>query len=137
MRALRAQATESYYAVATLDMLSRSTCPQYLQWAETQFVEEKERAQRFLESATEGKLIRVLDKELVIKHASTLMSMPNSDVASMMRDGRTQDLHRLFSLLARAPGCLEQLAKVVGACIGQEGELIVSRQVQDQGKWQQ
>ena len=87
------KATEDFFVVASVDKLSKSTTPQYLLWAETQFIEESDRCKKFLDPTAEQKVMLVLDRELIQKHSSTLLTMPNSDLASMMREDKVFAKH--------------------------------------------
>ena len=60
---------------------------------------ECERIEECLDLSTKGKLVHILQAELIATHSERLLSSP--DLPSLLTETRSEDLRRLFDLLKR------------------------------------
>ena len=67
--------TRDHYADASLEALSRCTCPEYLELVERRLFEEQQRVRTYLNASTGPKLLDVLQKLLIEDKAKTLLSV--------------------------------------------------------------
>lgn len=118
--------TQQFYRHESLDIISRSTCPDYLRKAETRIREERMRAQQYLYESTEHKLMRIVERELVEVHAKTIVDMPGSGCVPMFRDDKLADLSRLYKLFSRVPKTLDEVRLSLGTYIKETGLELVS-----------
>lgn len=102
-------ATRTFYREESLLFISQNTCPDYVRKVEGRLSEEAKRVVNYLSKTTEAKLKKIVESELIMAHAHTLVDMEYSGCESMFRDKRMQDLAGLFKLFSRVPTCLESI----------------------------
>jgi len=96
--------------------------------AEARLQEEQQRVAHYLSSSTEQKLKRVVEHELIQRHASALVEMENSGCASMFNDGKVDDLKRMYRLFSRVPETLQLLCTALSKHIKARGSQLVRDQ---------
>jgi len=122
------KATEDFYRHESQDFISQNTCPDYMRKAEARLQEEQQRVAHYLSSSTEQKLKRVVEHELIQRHASALVEMENSGCASMFNDGKVDDLKRMYRLFSRVPETLQLLCTALSKHIKARGSQLVRDQ---------
>jgi cullin 3 len=106
-------ATTDFYRHESLSFLAANTCPDYLAKAEARLAEEHARGRHYLHPSTELKLKRIVETELVSRHAKHVVEMESSGCAAMLRAGRVGDLQKMYKLLARVPATVDILRSAV------------------------
>jgi cullin 3 len=107
------EATVDFYRHESLNFLAHNTCPDYLAKAEARLADEHARARHYLNPSTEPKLKRIVETELVSRHARTVVEMESSGCVAMLKAGRTSDLHKMYKLFTRVPATLDILRSTV------------------------
>ncbi len=120
--------SKQFYMVESLEFLSKNTCPDYLRKTEARLQEEAARLVNYLSFATETKLIRAVEGELIATHAKTIVDMDGSGMVPMMRDDKLDDLRRMYALFSRVPPCLDLLRDGMAKYLMQCGQDIIDGQ---------
>jgi cullin 3 len=124
--------TEHFYQQESLDYLTRNSCAEYLQKVEQRLSEESDRLHNYIGSITEGKLRRILDQELLVRHAQTLLDMESSGLTAMLHEDRIEELKRMYTLFSRVTSCIDLMREHFGRDVVRSGLNILSSQ--DTGK---
>ena len=122
------EATENFYRQESQEYILQNTCPDYMRKAEARLQEEQQRVAHYLSSSTEQKLKRVVEHELIQRHASTLVEMENSGCTSMFNDGKVDDLKRMYRLFNRVPETLQLLCTALSNHVKARGSQLVRDQ---------
>lgn len=80
--------------------------------AEEYLTKEEERVDRYLVSQTKKKLLARAEEQLLSKHRKGIMEKENSGCAVLLRDGRTEDLLRMFRLFQRISDGLQPMSEI-------------------------
>ena len=96
--------TVAYLQAESLHQLSIINIGQYLQWVEHCIAKELNRVTLCLDNSSENKVREVCEKELLITHVHTIMSHTDSYLVSIFKNDKYDELHRMYTLLARVPG---------------------------------
>jgi cullin 3 len=107
---------------------AQNSCSDYLKKAETRLAEEATRVVQYLLRPTEGKVRGIVEAELLSVHAKTLVEMENSGCVCMMRDGKLEDLSRMYNLFMRVPVTVDIIRDCMGAYVRQLGISLVTEQ---------
>jgi cullin 1 len=94
------EATRQYYAGKREDWINDST-PDYLIKAETALTEEKTRVNAYLNSASEPKVLRVVEEELLETVETILLEKESSGCRALLQNDKSEDLQRMFRLFSR------------------------------------
>jgi cullin 3 len=122
------ETTRTFYRQESLEFISANTCPDYLSKAETRLNEELMRVQHYLNVHTKGKLMRIVEKELISVHSRALVDMENSGVVAMLKNNKVADLRRMYSLFSRVPETLDHLRGCMCNHVKKEGLGLVADQ---------
>lgn len=122
------ETTRDFYRRESLDYLTQNTCPDYLTKAETRLGEEAARVNHFLNQSTEPKLKQITETELIYNHAKTLVEMENSGCVPMLKDGKVEDLKRMYDLFSRVPSTLDCLRDCMCDYVRKAGRELVTDQ---------
>lgn len=129
--------TRLYYSQKGLEWLSAYDTPSYLQKAEEAFQKESDRVKAYLIGATEKKIAKVCEDELLEKHEEALITKEGSGCKALLENKRNEHLSRMFRLFNKIPNGLEPIAKLVREHIEEKGKEIVdtrASQVKEAGK---
>ncbi|KAG8213020.1 Cullin family-domain-containing protein [Butyriboletus roseoflavus] len=96
-------ASEVFYKSEAQRLVSTCDAPEYLRRAEGRFVSETSRTHHYLYSQTGPPLLRTLEQYLLTQNLSTVISMPNSGLDSMIDLDKVEDLNRLYRLFTMVP----------------------------------
>lgn len=109
-------------------MVSDST-PEYLIKAEKVLTEEKNRVHEYLNPASEGKLLRVVEEEILKKVETNLLEKEGSGCRVLLSNDKSEDLQRMFRLFSRLEDGLQPIAAIVERFICDMGnEVLQQRQ---------
>jgi len=122
--------TQEFYRLESLDYLSRNTAPDYVKKAELRLEEEHRRASRYLSPTTETPLIKIVETELLERHAKTLVDMDHSGFASLLKDSehKMADLRRMYDLFARVPQTVDYLRDALAENVKHAGKALIADQ---------
>ena len=131
------EATRQYYAGKREDWINDST-PEYLIKAEDALTEEKNRVNSYLNSASESKLLRVVEEELLETVETVLLEKESSGCRALLQNDKSEDLQRMFRLFSRLENAtpatnngrtagLQPIATIVQDFITNQGKDIVNR----------
>ena len=89
---------------------------------------EQQRVAHYLAATTEPKLLKVVEAEVVARHAQALIDMEHSGCAVMFDNGKTEDLKRMFALFSRVPKTLLNLQAALSQSVRTRGTELVRDQ---------
>ncbi|KAG2180824.1 hypothetical protein INT43_008403, partial [Umbelopsis isabellina] len=99
------EATEVYYKTESEKFISENSVPDYMKKAENRLAEEEARVQMYLHPTTNQPLISKCETVLVKNHAEVIWE----EFQNLLNYDKQEDLHRMYSLLARIPDGLNPL----------------------------
>ncbi|GAB5589452.1 ubiquitin ligase (cullin) of SCF [Umbelopsis nana] len=99
------EATEVYYKTESEKFISENSVPDYMKKAESRLAEEEARVQMYLHPTTNQPLILKCETVLVKNHAEVIWE----EFQNLLNYDKQEDLHRMYSLLARIPDGLNPL----------------------------
>eukprot|EP00591_Stephanopyxis_turris_P014134 CAMPEP_0195538440 /NCGR_PEP_ID=MMETSP0794_2-20130614/49526_1 /TAXON_ID=515487 /ORGANISM="Stephanopyxis turris, Strain CCMP 815" /LENGTH=753 /DNA_ID=CAMNT_0040672419 /DNA_START=59 /DNA_END=2320 /DNA_ORIENTATION=+ len=126
--------TREYYAKKREEWIVTDSTPEYLIKAETALNAERVRVSDYLNLASEQKLLRVCEEEILEKVEMVLLEKENSGCKVLLANDKSEDLRRMFSLFSRLENGLQPMACIVQAFISSMGnECINKRQARLEG----
>ena len=130
------EATAIFYRQESDAFISRNTCTDFIRKIDDRIEEEDDRATAYLYSSTyepphederqKGKLQNILDREMIEKHASTLLQMESSGLKYLLKFNKIEDLSILYDLLSRSPYTLEEVKQGMYDYITNQGQALVN-----------
>jgi cullin 3 len=122
--------TQEFYRLESLSYLSRNTATDYVVKAIKRIEEEKERSTALaLPMTTEGPLQRIVETELIERHARTLVDMENSGFAALLKDvTKLEEMRDMFDLFVRVPSSVDNLRDALADRIKSDGKALISDQ---------
>ena len=122
--------TQEFYRTESLSYLSQNTATDYVKKAMKRLEEEKERASALaLPMTTEGPLQRIVETELIERHARTLVEMENSGFAALLKDDtKLQEMKEMYDLFVRVPSSVDNLREALADRIKADGKALISDQ---------
>jgi len=120
-------ATKDYYKRKSQSWVESDDTPRYLEKAERALDEEKARVTAYLNPASEPKLLRVCELEILELREPTLLEKDGSGCRALLSNDRSADLARMYRLFARVPNGLPPMAALVKAHVEAMGNDIVAR----------
>ena len=122
--------TQEFYQLESLDYLSKNTATDYVTKASKRLEEEKDRANALaLPMTTEGPLQRIVETELIERHARTLVDMEHSGFAALLKDEtKLEEMRSVYDLFARVPSSVDNLREALAERIKADGKGLVSDQ---------
>lgn len=122
-------ATRKYYAKKREEWMVSDSTPEYLIKAEKVLTEEKNRVHEYLNPASEGKLLRVVEEEILKKVETNLLEKEGSGCRVLLSNDKSEDLQRMFRLFSRLEDGLQPIAAIVERFICDMGnEVLQQRQ---------
>ena len=122
-------ATQEFYRLESLSYLSKNTASDYIIKAETRLEEERERANRCFAPTTEAPLLSIVEKELIERHAKTLVEMENSGFSALLKDEtKINEMRNFYDLFARVPNTVDRLREALADQVKSDGKKLVSDQ---------
>jgi len=122
--------TQEFYRQESLTYLSENTAIDYVTKATARIDEEKDRAVALsFPSATETQLHAMVQKELIERHASTLVDMENSGFAALLKDEtKLEEMKNMYDLFVRVPSSVENLRDALSDRIKADGKSLIADQ---------
>jgi cullin 1 len=105
--------TREFYARKANSWITDDPTPAYLIKAEKAIEEERLRVSAYLNNESEGKLLRVLEEEVLEKRESALLEKEGSGCRVLLVNDMSDDLSRMFRLFSRVPDGLVPMADIV------------------------
>mmetsp|Transcript_12715 Transcript_12715/g.18488 ORF Transcript_12715/g.18488 Transcript_12715/m.18488 type:complete len:743 (+) Transcript_12715:202-2430(+) len=119
--------TRSYYAQKREEWINSDSTPEYLIKAEKVLTEEKNRVHDYLNPASEGKLLRVVEEEILEKVETNLLEKEGSGCRVLLQNDKSEDLQRMFRLFSRLENGLNPIAAIVEKFISDMGNEVVNQ----------
>jgi len=122
--------TQEFYRLESLSYLSQNTATDYVLKATKRLEEEKERSTALgLPMTTEAPLQRIVETELIERHARTLVDMEHSGFAALLKDDtKLEEMRNMFDLLVRVPSSVDYLREALADRIKKDGKSLISEQ---------
>ncbi|CAJ1942444.1 unnamed protein product [Cylindrotheca closterium] len=122
--------TQEFYRVESMDYLSKTTATDYVTRAAKRLEEEKERSGALaLPISTESPLQRIIQTELIERHAKTIVDMENSGFASLLKDDtKLEEMKNVYNLFLRVPSSVDFLRDALSERIKADGKSLISDQ---------
>ncbi len=122
--------TRGYYAKKRDSWIVGDATPEYLIKTEAALEEEKNRVGKYLSPASEPKLLRVIEEELLEQVEMVLLEKENSGCKVLLANDKSEDLARMFRLFSRLDKGLPPIATIVQDFITEVGlECVNKRQL--------
>ncbi|KAL6784868.1 CUL2 [Auxenochlorella protothecoides x Auxenochlorella symbiontica] len=115
------QTTAKYYKRKSAGWLETYSTPEFLSMAEACLKAEENRVDAYLHVSTRTKLLSTTETELLKEHSLSLLEKEGSGCAALLRDGKKEDLARMFRLFGRIPKGLEPMAAIFKDFVESEG----------------
>jgi cullin 3 len=122
--------TQEFYSQESLAYLSENTAVDYVTKATARMDEERDRASALaLPSTTETQLHAMVQKELIERHARTLVDMENSGFAALLKDEtKLDEMRDMYDLFVRVPSSVDNLRDALADRIKADGKALISDQ---------
>uniref|UniRef100_A0A6G1S2S2 Cullin-3 n=1 Tax=Aceria tosichella TaxID=561515 RepID=A0A6G1S2S2_9ACAR len=117
-----------FYRSESQRYLNENCASTYIREVEQRIEEESKRAQRYLDSGTEQKIVQVVERELITNHMTPIVEMENSGVVNMLRDQKIADLNCMYRLLCRVNTGLQCIISCVSAYLREQGKSLVTEE---------
>lgn len=117
-----------FYRSESQRYLNENCASTYIREVEQRIEEESKRAQRYLDSGTEQKIVQVVERELITNHMTPIVEMENSGVVNMLRDQKIDDLNCMYRLLCRVNTGLQCIISCVSAYLREQGKSLVTEE---------
>lgn len=119
--------TREYYVKKRDEWIVQDSTPDYLIKTEKALGDEKTRVADYLNSASETKIQRVLEEELLEKVQMQLLEKEGSGCRVLLANDKFEDLRRMFNLFSRLEKGLPPLADMVEKFITSMGNEIIDK----------
>ncbi|THU64646.1 hypothetical protein C4D60_Mb01t28660 [Musa balbisiana] len=121
------QDTAAYYSRKASKWILEDSCPEYMLKAEERLKQEKDRVDHYLDHTTQQKLIENVEHQLLSVNEIQLLEKENSGLIALLRDGKVDDLERLYRLFSRIPEGLTHVSQLFTQNVKAEGTALVSQ----------
>ena len=119
------ECTGEYYQKCASAWIQEDSTPDYLRKAEARLEEEEARVDKYLHVEGKSALLKEAEGKLLEQHQIALLEKQDSGLLALLKDGRTEDVARMYRLFSRLSNGLEPMAKIFKTFIGEAGlELI-------------
>lgn len=109
--------TEVFYSTESASIIRKNPVSEFMKKIEIWFHEEQKRAQLYLHESTLDTLIKILENVVIDKYIETF----HSEFKNLLAYNKMEDLKRMFQLLSRVSGGLEQLKYQFEDYVWQQG----------------
>jgi len=128
------ESTREYYARKRQEWIVSDSTPDYLIKAERALIEEKNRVADYLNPASESKILKVCEKEILEEVEMILLEKEGSGCRVLLANDKSEDLRRMFNLFSRLEKGLIPIADIVQKFISTMGnDCIQKRQARLDG----
>ncbi|RYR76361.1 hypothetical protein Ahy_A01g000947 isoform C [Arachis hypogaea] len=104
--------TSAYYSQKASNWILEDSCPDYMLKAEECLKREKDRVAQYLHFSSEPKLLEKVQHELLSMYANQLLQKEHSGCHALLRDGKVEDLSRMFRLFSKVPEGLDAVSSI-------------------------
>jgi len=119
--------TREYYSKKREAWIGTDTTPAYLIKAEAVLEAEKNRVTDYLNPASESKLLRVCEEEILGKVVTELLEKEGSGCRVLLANDKSEDLKRMFRLFSRLEKGKNPMAAIVESFISAMGHEIINQ----------
>mmetsp|Transcript_70999 Transcript_70999/g.199257 ORF Transcript_70999/g.199257 Transcript_70999/m.199257 type:complete len:522 (+) Transcript_70999:189-1754(+) len=119
--------TQEYYARKSAEWIEGDGTPAYMVKAEAALETERERVTAYLNSASEGKLLGVVETEILEKREMALLEKEGSGCRVLLANDKHDDLARMYRLFGKKSEWLQPIADIVRRHIEHMGGEIINR----------
>lgn len=125
--------TAAFYVARARDRLVSTTCSEYLADAEVDIAAERERAQACFHGSTVGPAVRIVRQKLLVQTQADILELKGGPM-SMLTQGRTEDLARLYKLYAPCGArTLDPIAEVLKKYVRARGQQVLAAAAESKG----
>lgn len=117
--------TSAYYFLKAVAWIDSDSTPEYLAKTEERLEAEEARVSRYLHVGTKSKLLLQAETMLLQEHQSQLMEKEHSGCAALLKDGKKEDIARMYRLFGRIRRGLEPMAEIFRKHVEEEGLKLV------------
>jgi len=93
------ESTATFFAAHSQEFISTNAVPDYLKKAQVWIDDERKRSDLYLDPSTQPKLLEVVYEQVLTTHLSSIVDSDKSGCCVMMRDGKWEDLGRMYKML--------------------------------------
>lgn len=120
--------TAEFYRRASQRWAEEDSFPDFLRKADKHIIDERERAEQYLNHQTKERLQRVCEKQLLVEHQTRLLEKENSGLVALLENNKTEDLKLLYKLYSRVVNGLPPVGLILKNHIKKEGMELVREQ---------
>lgn len=120
------ESTKTYFVAKRQKWIVEDSTPDYLIKAERVLHEERLRVAEYLNPATESRLLRVCEEQILEKVETQLLEKEGSGCQVLLANDRAEDLKRMFRLYERLENGLNPIAKIFRLYIVERGNHIIN-----------
>ncbi|KAG6873948.1 hypothetical protein C0995_008987 [Termitomyces sp. Mi166 len=117
--------SEAFYKVEGVKLLETCDAPEFLRRVEARFENEDSRTHHYLARQTASSLRQILKDNLLTRHLSDVISLPNSGLDNMIDTDNLDDLARLYRLFIMVPTGLSTLKRTIKDSVARRGIEII------------
>ena len=121
------QSTQEYYTRKSSEWVEGDGTPAYLIKAEAALEAERARVGHYLNSASEARLLSVVETEILAKREAALLEKEGSGLLVLLANDKLDDLNRMFRLFSKKDDWLVPIANIVKEHITNVGGECVER----------
>ncbi|XP_038979951.1 cullin-1-like [Phoenix dactylifera] len=119
--------TANYYRNIARNLITEHSFPEYMIMAEQYLKLEHDRASSYLHKDTKPKLMEIVQKELLLSQENELLEKEHSGLHVLLRDGKVEDLKRMYELFHCIDGGLDPIISMFKQHIVSKGKYLVQQ----------
>ncbi|XP_020102129.1 cullin-1-like [Ananas comosus] len=119
--------TSAYYSRKASEWILEKSCLDYIRNAEECLKIEKDRVAHYLHYYSGEKLLKKVQRKLLIEHASQLLENEYFGFRALLRDEKVDDLSRMYRLFSKITNVLEQVSEMFKQHVVAEGTALVKQ----------
>nr|XP_019706195.1 cullin-1-like [Elaeis guineensis] len=119
--------TANYYHNMARNHITEDSFPDYMIMAEQYLKLEEDRASSYLHKGTKPKLLEIVQKELLLSQENELLEKEHSGLHVLLRDGKVEDLKRMYELFHCINGGLDPIISKFKQHIVSDGKYLVKQ----------
>lgn len=120
--------TADFYRRTSAKWAEEDSFPDFMRKADSNIIDELERAAQYLNGQTQERLLRVYEEEVLIAHQKKMLSKDNSGLVALLENNKKDDLLRLYRLYSRVSQGLPPVGQILKNHIQKEGMELVREQ---------
>lgn len=127
------ESSAQFYRQESQEFVATSSVPGYLRKVEKRLREESNRVAHYFDPSTKPRITAVVERELLAAHMKGLLSNEDTGFVAMLREDQSDDLQRLYTLLARIDGGHRAMMDYLGAYIHDTASQLIDSCVSNEG----